>query len=260
MDIHLTHIGTATVLLEIDGLRLLTDPALDPPGGRYSFGFGTGSVKTQAPSLPPEGLGKLDAVLLSHDHHADNLDAAGRTLLSSVPRTFTTRAGAKRLGRSVTGLDDWDTAELTTPGGRRIRITATPARHGPPLSLPVVGPVIGFALEWEGQQHGALYLSGDTVWFAGIAEVARRLRVGTALLHLGGVRFGISGPLRYTFNGEEAVRAARALNPRTLIPIHYDGWTHFREPRAEAERAFSEAGLSERVRWLQPGQRVAVDV
>jgi L-ascorbate metabolism protein UlaG (beta-lactamase superfamily) len=260
VEVHLTHLGTATVLLEIEGLRILTDPALDPPGGHYSFGFGTGSVKTDAPSLPTGGLGQLDAVLLTHDQHADNLDTAGRALLPSVKQILTTRAGARRLGANATGLAAWETAELSAPGGRRIRVTATPARHGPPLSLPVVGPVIGFALEWEGQRHGALYLSGDTVWFSGIADVARRLKVGTALLHLGGVRFGISGPLRYTFNGAEAVRAAKALSPRTIVPIHYGGWTHFREPRADAERAFADAGLSERVRWLPPGERVVLEV
>jgi hypothetical protein len=79
-----------------------------------------------------------------------------------------------------------------------VRVTATPARHGPPLSRPLVGEVIGFMLEWEGQQYGALYISGDTVWFSGIAEFGKRFRTSLALFHLGGVRLPISGPLRYT--------------------------------------------------------------
>jgi L-ascorbate metabolism protein UlaG (beta-lactamase superfamily) len=77
MKIHLTHVGTARVLLEIVGLRLLTDPALDPAGERYSFGWGTGSTKTEDPSRPAGGLGDIDAVLPSHDQHADNLDGEG---------------------------------------------------------------------------------------------------------------------------------------------------------------------------------------
>src|SRR5262245_64817642 len=77
----LTHIGTATVLMEIGGLRLLTDPALDPAPRHYSFGPGTSSTKTETPALPAAGFGRLDAVLVSHDQHADNLDAPGRALL-----------------------------------------------------------------------------------------------------------------------------------------------------------------------------------
>src|SRR5437868_2293858 len=58
--VKVTHIGTATVLLEVADLRLITDPALDPPGGAYRFALGLGSVKTEGPALPPGGLEPLD--------------------------------------------------------------------------------------------------------------------------------------------------------------------------------------------------------
>jgi L-ascorbate metabolism protein UlaG (beta-lactamase superfamily) len=48
-----THVGTATALLEVEGVRLLTDPAFDPPERRYSFGWGTGSTKLRAPRSSP---------------------------------------------------------------------------------------------------------------------------------------------------------------------------------------------------------------
>ncbi len=254
--VSLTHIGTATVLLDLGGYRILTDPALDPPGQTYSFGPGISSKKIAAPALPPGGLGHIDAMLLTHHQHADNFDAAGRAATDSVTTVVTTRSAAKHLGRGH-GLADWERVELDTPHGK-LAITATPARHGPPLSLPIVGPVIGFLLEWPGQQHGPLYISGDTVWFGGIEELARRHRVGTALLHVGGVKFGLSGPLRYTFSAGEAARAGRELGAHTIVPIHYDGWTHFREPRANVEKAFAEAGLTEKVKWLSPGEPTAL--
>jgi hypothetical protein len=47
-------------------------------------------------------------------------------------------------------------------------VTATPARHGPPLSRPITGDVIGFALGWGGQEHGVLWISGDTVLYDGV--------------------------------------------------------------------------------------------
>ena len=81
MNTRLTHIGGPTVLIEVEGWRLLTDPTFDPPGGKYRFGWGTGSTKLSAPAVSPSELGPVDAVLLSHDHHDDNLDKAGRALL-----------------------------------------------------------------------------------------------------------------------------------------------------------------------------------
>lgn len=252
-SLHATHIGTATLLLEVDGVRFLTDPVFDPPGGTYGFGFGTRSVHTEAPALTPEQVGAVDAVLLSHDQHADNLDDAGRAYAMRAPHVVTTTAAHRRLrhGSSV-GLAPFEATRV-----KHLTVTATPARHGPAGSLPLVGPVIGFLVE-GGSLPGPVYVSGDTVWFSGIREVARRARPALSFLHLGGVRFGISGPLRYTFDAEGAATAAAALGSATVVPLHYEGWTHFREPRARAEQVFARRGLAGRIRWLVRGERTAL--
>ncbi len=111
-ELKLTHIGGPTVLIEVGGWRLLTDPTFDPPGGSYRFGWGTGSKKTAGPAIAPEDLGPIDAVLLSHDHHDDNLDKAGREFLGRPEPSITTVAGAKRLGGKARGLADWETTKL----------------------------------------------------------------------------------------------------------------------------------------------------
>jgi L-ascorbate metabolism protein UlaG (beta-lactamase superfamily) len=255
-----TYVGGPTALIEIGGLRLLTDPVFDPPGGKYRFGLGTGSVKLDAPALAPAELGRIDAVLLSHDHHADNLDPAGRALLPSAGQVLTTASGAGRLGGNALGLEPWATTTLRSEDGLEVRVTATPCRHGPPLSHPLVGDVVGFMLEWDGQRDGAFWMSGDTVYYRGVAEVGRRFDVGTALIHIGGVRFAISGPARYTMNAAEAARVADELGLKTLLPIHYEGWKHFRENRAAAEQAFAAAGVSDRVRWLTAGRAEEISV
>src|SRR5215216_3734096 len=225
----ITHIGGPTVLIEVAGWRLLTDPTFDPPGGKYSFGWGTGSRKLAGPAIAAGDVGPIDAVLLTHDHHDDNLDAAGRALLPAAGAVVTTAAGAKRLGGETRGLENWASTRLEAPGRVPLEITATPCRHGPPHSYPIVGDVIGFALRWEGQQHGVLWISGDTVLYDGVREVADRLQVDIALLHLGGVQFPVTGPVRYTMTAEDAVELCRLVRPRTIIPIHYEGWKHFRQ-------------------------------
>ena len=210
----LTHIGGPTLLIEVDGWRILTDPTFDPPGGKYNFGWGTSSRKTAGPAIAAAEIGPLDAILVSHDQHDDNLDSAGRKLLPSAGTVVTTAAGARRLGGNAVGLKPWETTTLEAAGKPPIEVTATPCRHGPPLSKPIVGDVTGFGLRWEGQTRGELWISGDTVLYPGVAEVADRLDVGTAIVHLGGVRFPISGPLRYTMTGAEAADLCRRSPPR----------------------------------------------
>lgn len=256
--LRITYVGGPTAVLEIGAWRLLTDPTFDPAGGSYRFGWGTGSRKLSAPAISREAVGPIDAVLLSHDHHDDNLDHAGRALLAEAHRVITTVPGARRLGDEAQGLAPWAQTTLEQEGRPSVRVTATPARHGPPLSRPIVGHVIGFVLEWEGQRNGALWVSGDTVWFPGIAEIGRRFDIGTALLHFGGVRFPISGPLRYTMNAAEGVKAVRELGLEAVLPIHYEGWRHFREGRGEIEEAFGSAGLGGRLTWLAPGEATPV--
>ena len=170
---------------------------------------------------------------------------------------ITTASGARRLGGGARGLTDWQT---TTVGP--IEITATPCRHGPPLSHPLVGDVIGFSLRWEGQEHGALWISGDTVLYPGVREVATRIDVGTALVHLGGVQFPVTGPLRYTMTAAQAVELLGELRPHTAIPVHYEGWKHFRQQREAIEPVFAgaPAAVRDRVRWLPIGHAETVEV
>ncbi len=250
----LTLIGGPTLLLEIGGLRLLTDPTFDPAGGEYHTARGVVLHKTAGPGQAPETLGRIDVVLLSHDQHFDNLDTAGRDLLPSAGNVLTTVSGAARLALpNSVGLGQWQSVELALAGteGSTLRVTGVPARHGPEGIEAMLGEVTGFVLEWG---DSVLYLSGDTVWYEGVAEIAHRFpRVGAAVLFLGGARVAQGGPL-LTMDGAEAVLATRALNPQKVIPVHYEGWQHFREGRAQVEQAFAASGLSERLLWLHPGE------
>jgi L-ascorbate metabolism protein UlaG (beta-lactamase superfamily) len=242
-----THIGGPTLLIEVEGWRLLTDPTFDSPGRTYHFGLGTSSRKLSGPAVAAADLPPIDAILLTHDHHADNLDDAGRALLPAAGVVVSTATGAARLGHGARGLEPWATTRLEAPGKPAIEITATPCRHGPPLSRRLVGDVIGFGLEWDGQQHGALWISGDTVLYDGVRHVAGRLSVGVAVLHVGAARFGVTGPVRYTMTAADAVELCELIRPRTAIPVHYEGWSHFREGRAGIEQALAKAPAD--VRW-----------
>ncbi len=257
-----THIGGPTALIEVEGWRILTDPTFDPPGQTYKFGWGTSSRKTTGPAMTAAEIGPIDVVLLTHEHHADNLDDAGRRLLPDAGSVLTTRSGAGRLGPNARGLGNWATTRLEMAGKPTITVTATPCRHGPPGSHPIVGDVIGFALEWDGQQHGAVWISGDTVLYDGVRSVAERIDVGTAIVHLGNVRFPITGPIKYTMTAKDAIEMCRLLEPNTVIPVHYEGWSHFKQGRQPIERELAVASreVSGRWRWAPIGHPIEIDV
>ena len=168
-----------------------------------------------------------------------------------MPKVLAPRAAADRLGGTATGLEPWETVELSGSGGA-VRVTATPARHGPAhLDR---GPVIGFVLETAGA--APIYVSGDTVWYEGMAEVARRFTVGTVILFMGAAQVAAVGPWPLTLTTADAVEAARALAPATIVPLHFEGWEHFSQTRTDVEAAFQQAGLSARLRWPEPGRAI----
>jgi hypothetical protein len=143
--------------------------------------------------------------------------------------------------------------------GRALRRN-TPCRHGPPLSRPLTREVIGFALSWGSQEKGVLWISGDTVLYDGVRQVADHLQINAALLHLGGVQFPVTGPVRYTLTAKDAVELCRLIEPRIAIPIHYEGWKHFKEDRDGIEREFARApeDIRNRIQWLPLGLEVEV--
>ncbi len=249
----ITLIGGPTALVEVGGFRLLTDPTLDAPG-EYKLPHVT-LKKTSHPALTAEQIGRVDAVLLSHDQHADNFDHAGRAYAMQAPRLLTTVVGAKRLGGVAEGLAPGESTKLTNPAGT-LTITATPARHGPAGIEPLAGDVIGFVLSLAGVRP--IYITGDTVWYEGVAEVARRFQAGLVLLFAGAAK--TLGAFHLTMDANDALDTAHAFPDATIVPLHYEGWAHFSQSGDDLAQSFKALGLGARLRLLEPGVPTAIEL
>jgi L-ascorbate metabolism protein UlaG (beta-lactamase superfamily) len=256
----ITHVGGPTALITLGGLSFLTDPAFDQPRD-YQLP-GRVMTKLTGPALEPAELGPIDAVLLSHDQHKDNLDDLGRELLATVPLVLSTTDAAERIP-GIRGLATWESIDVPRPDGGVLTVTGLPARHGPEGCEPKTGIVTGFLLTGDGLP--TVYVSGDNASVDLVKELADRLQAGSvpggtvdiALLFAGAARTPLLDAT-LTLTSEEAVEAARVLAPATIVPVHTEGWAHFTEGPELLAKAFTTANLADRLRLPVAG--VALDL
>ncbi|NJP29192.1 MBL fold metallo-hydrolase [Microbispora sp. SCL1-1] len=248
-------LGGPTAILEIGGLRLLTDPTFDAPR-EYVAGPGRVLVKTAPTALTSAEIGPVDAVLLSHDQHVDNLDIGGRAYLGQVPLVLTTASAAGRLGGATRAVPVWEHVDLPRPDGSALRVTRVPALHGPEGSEPLVGEVAGFVL--SGPEAPTVYVSGDNASLDLVARIAERFAVDVAVLFAGAARTPLVGDAYLTLTSAQAAEAARILGASHVVPLHFDSWGHFTEGADALTKAFAQAGLTDRLTLLHPGERAAL--
>ena len=200
-----TYLGHATVLIEMDGVRVLTDPLL-----RRRIG-----PLVRLVPMPDVPLAGIDAILISHLHldHCDlpSLAAVGRDTRLIVPMG----AGAFLRGRGFPRVTELAWERSTALGS--VEVTATEAVHGG--RRPVVGPralAAGYVLTGSGGE--AVYFAGDTDLFVGMATLPGvRDGMDVALLPVWG--WGpVLGPGH--LDPARAVEAAALIRPRHAMPIH----------------------------------------
>ncbi len=243
-------IGGPTAVLDYAGTRFLLDPTFDEPG-TYQSGLVT-AEKLRGPAAASADLEPVDAVLISHEHHVDNLDRSGRHYSLRARRVFTTGAGAGKLGPSAVGLRAFDSAHIGDT-----RVTAVPALHGSPEIGLGNGPVIGFVL--EAPDWPTVYISGDNASLDVVAVVAERFpAIEIAILNLGAARIPARGDAFLTLTADLAARAAKLLDARAVVPVHQDGWAHYTEGAGDVVRAFEAEGLSDVLVDLRPGDSATI--
>jgi L-ascorbate metabolism protein UlaG (beta-lactamase superfamily) len=197
----ITWLGHATVLLELDGVRLLTDPVL---------GVRVGPLVRHPPPVASDTLPPIDAVLLSH-LHADHADARSLRRIGAHTRVIAPPGARGWLrARGMENVDELGTAEWTRVGG--VGVCATPARHGGSYGLRPRAAPAGFLIS------GTItcYFAGDTDLFEGMGWLAGGIDVALLPVAGWGPRLG-PGHL----DPARAAVAAHAIGAPVAIPIHW---------------------------------------
>lgn len=259
--VSITWIGTATEIIEIDGVRLLTDPFFHPAESLVDY-RGSYLQVHHDPALQLKDLPPIDAILLSHKDHWDNLDEVGRQLLDAR-HVFTTKDGAKNLAPrpGVRGMNLWETTEITLQG-KVFRITATPREHVPGDKC------IGFVLTTDSfgsapdGRPNAFHFTGDTVYTGELVQVGTRFHVAAALMNLGEAMVRVEpAPVpkqNITMGGRRAARLFRDIKADWIIPMHYETWDYFTQYEDELRMDFKTEGVLDRVKWMKLGKAVKV--
>ncbi|MER6629519.1 MBL fold metallo-hydrolase [Streptomyces sp. NPDC000987] len=260
----LRFIRNATVLMRYGGLTLLTDPNFLHRGQYAYLGHGLVSRRLTEPAVDVGDLPRLDGIVLSH-LHGDHWDRRGRRHLDRCVPVLTTPHAARRLRvvhrfPRTAGLRTWQGFTLRH-GDVQVRVTALPGRHaGHPLVRGLLPPVMGGMPEFgpvRGPARTRLYVSGDTVVYDGLDEIARRFPAADlAVLHLGGTR--LPGGFVVTMDGAQGAELARRLAPRAILPVHYGDHTVMRSPLEAFLAELDAVGLSDRLVHCRHGQRARI--
>ncbi|MDQ3926623.1 MAG: MBL fold metallo-hydrolase [Actinomycetota bacterium] len=257
------YVGTATVVLRYAGFTILTDPNFLHAGDHAHLGYGLTAQRLTNPALEIEDLPPLDFCVLSH-YHGDHFDqVAEEKLQKDLPIVTTEHAASELEHKGFTAtiaLDTWDLATVEK-GDAKVHITSMPGTHGPPVVEKFLPDVMGSLLEFEpapGRTALRLYITGDTLVFDDLHEIPRRYpEIDLALFHLGGTQ--IMG-LLLTMDAEQGVEAIRIIDPREVIPIHYNDYEVFKSPLEDFKEAVAAAGYEDRARYLSHGETYHFEV
>lgn len=257
MTLNITLVGGPTAVLEIAGLRIVTDPTFDAPRD-YPHPLVNKLTKTRGPAFTQEQIAPVDVVLASHEHE-DNLDYSGREFLNTVPLVYTTHEVANQFGDNVIGMNEYEVVQVPLPDGGELTITAVPAHHGPEGVWQLIGPVLGFVL--TGTDLPTVYVSGDNSSLEVVEEVRDRLGpIDVAVLFVGGPSFEMIADGAYiTLSNEMTLEIAQRVLPEaTIVPVHEDSWAHFTQNAAGIRALFEEAGKSSQIVVLEPGDSAVI--
>ncbi|MCJ1482310.1 hypothetical protein MMC06_002474 [Schaereria dolodes] len=276
-------VGTATTIIEWEGLRIMTDPNFLHAGDHVHLGPGVTGTRKTNPALDLHELPTIDCILLSH-YHADHFDQeVEASLRRDLPIITTPHAeshlsskGEGEAFEEVHALDFFESiiVDILPPSEEPagMKVTGMPGKHVPDGILgaandllKAVPPTNGWMVELGRNKKGGsdeywecgyrIYISGDTLMVDELKQIPEKYKgqnIDLMLVHLGGTT--IPSPslplLMVTMDAKQGLEMVQLINPDLTIPIHYDDYDVFLSPLSDFKKAMEEAGLSNKVVYL----------
>ena len=213
-----TWLGHSTVLIEIDGLRVLTDPVWGP---RASPSRVIGPKRFQPVPVPLKALPPIDLVLVSHDHY-DHLDLPTITALAKTGVPFVTSLGVgahlQAFGvdpQRITELDWWEHHRLP---GSELEVTAAPSQHFSGRGLKDRNATLWSSMVLRTPRH-RVFFSGDTGLTTEFADIHRRLGPFDLVMLEVGAFHPSWGDIH--LGPDNALKAWQLLGGGPFLPIHW---------------------------------------
>ncbi|KFY88863.1 hypothetical protein V500_06069 [Pseudogymnoascus sp. VKM F-4518 (FW-2643)] len=287
----LMFIGTATTILEWEGIRLMTDPNFLHKGDKVQKGLGAAAKRLTNPAIDLYDLPRIDVVLVSqyHEEHFDR--AVERSLRRSLPIISTAHAQAHLTSKleegeaftAVYALDTYQSTMLEIKTTQRpyvptiktpaIKVTAMPGKHvsfNLCTSLNAFNqaapPVTGWMLELGHLPFASaptdafecgyrIYITGDTLLVDELKDICTQYsgeKIDLMLIHLGGAILPEPNPPSLvSMDASQGLQLLQLVEPDMTIPIHYDDYDIFKSPLREFKKKVKEAELEEKVLYLE---------
>jgi L-ascorbate metabolism protein UlaG (beta-lactamase superfamily) len=233
-----------------------TDPVFAPSGTEYVHSLITLRLN-EDPAISLNALPAVDAVLLSHEDHDDNLDEYARWLLDDR-KVITTPDGAKIFSprSDVRAIRPWQTLDLVARG-KEFKVSGIPAVHLPGGEF-IQTASFGYAASGL---PNAIYLSGDAIYHSDLLKINDKWHVVATILKLGNAQVSVNASkpkekLQITIGGKDGVRLVKELDAETLIPMHYSYVVEI--PTSRARRPLNSmfrASRSDHLNLSFPGLR-----
>jgi len=240
----------ATMVISINGQKLLLDPMLSPPGTMSAIPGVKNTADNPLVPLPVEMAELLNpsAVLLTHTHR-DHFDTVAMAALPSAIPIFCQAIDVEKLGAAgfsgplpVDNIREWQGIKIHRTGGQ----------HGTGDIGKSMGPVSGFIL--EAKEEPRLYITGDTIWCKEVEAALVQYQPDIVVCFAGEARFSTGEPI--TMSKEDIARTCNLAPQAKLVVVHMEAWNHCGLSRQELKEYLSENGLGDQVYVPYDGEKL----
>ncbi len=232
MEIAFNWIGGATFILSVGNLNIAVDPVLCEKGTVQDY-FWFKSARIEQPIYNENDFEGIDLWLITHNHE-DHLDSTGLSKISNRASVVSSQNASKILQQN--GIKDltilnWGQTKNYRLKDYKIELEAVPAIHGiNPLSALFAGKVNGYYLTIsKGKEKIRIYITGDTVYKNRVIKTFENKNIDILIPNMGAAKQG-SWIMTLTLNSEMLKKMISELNPKTVIPVHYGTFEHYKEP------------------------------